>query len=174
MNSRPSLKCVFFLLGWLGLSVMPGLAQSHQLGGQLGGQLRGKVRLPSGETIAGVLVELWQSGARAAQTVTTRDGDFSFNNLAPAEYQVIVNYLGYQRAAESVTLPAATPSKADGVAVPALIEVRLMEPPPAPAATKAPFAQTVPFAARLFFSEAQVKFKAAKPAEGLAKLKEAR
>ncbi len=153
------------LLGWLWLGVLPGMAQSQQL--------RGKVRLPSGETITGVLVELWQSGARTAQTVTTRDGDFSFNNLIPAEYQVIVNYLGYQRAAEAVTLAAAKTAK-PGVAP--LIEIRLKEPPtppPLPAATKTPFAQTVPFAARLFFTEAQAKFKAAKPVEGLAKLKEA-
>ena len=35
------------------------------------------------------------------------------------------------------------------------------------------FAQTVPFAARLFYEEAQVLFKANKPAEGCAKLREA-
>ncbi|MBI1763944.1 MAG: carboxypeptidase regulatory-like domain-containing protein [Acidobacteria bacterium] len=167
MNSRHSFKCVLLLLGWLGLSVLPGWAQSNQV--------RGKVRLPSGETIAGVVVELWQNGARMAQTVTTRDGDFTFNSLAPAEYQVIVNYLGYQRAAELVTVAAAKPTKAGGNIAPALIEIQLKEPPPPPAPKPAyaPFTQTVPFAARLFFTEAQARFKAAKPAEGLAKLKEA-
>lgn len=146
MNARLSLKCALWLLGWLWLSTLPGLAQSSQ-------QLRGKVRLPSGETVAGVLVELWQSGARAAQTVTTRDGDFSFNKLTPAEYQVIVNYLGYQRAEESVTLTADTTTNASAP----LIEIRLKE-PPAPIATNTPFAQTVPFAARLYFTEALARF----------------
>lgn len=116
-------------------------------------------------------MELWQSGALAAQAVTTRTGDFSFNRLTPAKYQVIVKYLGYQPAEETITLP---PVAAIKPANPPLIEIRLKEPPlPPTAATNEPFTQTVPFAARLYFTEAQAKLKDAKSAEGIAKLKEA-
>lgn len=117
-------------------------------------------------------MELWQNGALAAQTVTTRTGDFSFNRLTTAKYQVIVKYLGYQPAEETITLPPGTAAKPSHTP---LIEIRLKEPPPLPppAATHEPFTQTVPFAARLYFTEAQAKLKNAQPAEGLAKLKEA-
>ena len=93
--------------------------------------------------------------------------------LAPAEYQVVVNYLGYQRAAEAAVVSVATPAKRPAADV--LIEIRLKEPPPpAPSPNAvAPFAQDVPFAARLYFIEAQAKFNAAQPAAGVAKLKDA-
>lgn len=164
MNPGPAFKSTLFLMGWLYFSILPGVAQNHQL--------RGKVRLPSGETVAGVLVELWQSGTLAAQTVTTRDGDFSFNKLTPAKYLVRVDYLGYQRVEESVTLPVVTTTKPDSAS---LIEIQLKEAPLPSASntTNVPFAQTVPFAARLYFAEAQARFKTTQPVEGIAKLKEA-
>lgn len=165
---RTLFRCAL-LSSWLWLSLLPGLAQNHQVHGKV----RGKVYLPSGETIAGVLVELWRNGAQSAQTVTTREGNFSFNNLAPADYRIIVNYLSYERVDEPVTLPAATIAKSSNAP---LLEIRLKESlplPSAPATTNPPFAQTVPFAARLYFTEAQAKFKDAKPVEGIAKLKEA-
>lgn len=59
-----------------------------------------KSALPNGKTAAGVLMGLC---ALAAQAVTTHCGDFSFNKLTPAKYQVIVKYLGYQPAEETVT-----------------------------------------------------------------------
>jgi Tfp pilus assembly protein PilF len=64
------------------------------------GTVRGKVRIPSGETITGVIVELWRSSGFEGQTVTTRDGDFEFSGLVPASYEIVIKHQGYQNLSE--------------------------------------------------------------------------
>src|SRR5215207_1642438 len=66
------------------------------------GVIRGKVRVSTGATLTGVIVELWRSGSLAGTTVTSRDGDFEFSNLSIANYEVIVKHQGYQPAAQRV------------------------------------------------------------------------
>ncbi|MGH9844520.1 MAG: carboxypeptidase regulatory-like domain-containing protein [Blastocatellia bacterium] len=136
------------------------------------GTVRGKVRTVSGGTITGVIVELWQSGARTGQTVTNNDGDIHFPNVTPANYEVTVNHPGFEPAAERVVL---TGAQSEGRLEIVNVEVRL-RPLTNPAATGLPgvvFAQNVPFNARLAYETALKRLKANQTNEALAKLKEA-
>src|SRR5262245_16515469 len=73
-------------------------------GSAQGGVIRGKVRAASGAALARVLVELWRSGVKTAQTVTTSEGDSYFTGLPPANYEIIVKHDNYQTAVERVAL----------------------------------------------------------------------
>jgi tetratricopeptide (TPR) repeat protein len=134
------------------------------------GTVRGKVRTASGATLTNVIVELWQAGARTAQTVTTNDGDFIFPNVTPANYEVIASHPGFQPAAERVAFLGA---QSEGRLETVTVEIRLRPLIPAIAPPGVVFAQEVPFNARLAFETALLRLKTNKPDEAIAKLKEA-
>src|SRR5258708_3118307 len=57
-------------------------------------EIRGKVvRLIGGEAVAGVQVTVLETGA---QTVTAGNGTFSIQNLAPGNYTLRLNAVGYR------------------------------------------------------------------------------
>jgi len=133
--------------------------------------IRGKVRAPSGATLTNIIVELWKSGAKLAQTVTTSDGDFAFSGLAPATYEIVVQHDGYQPASERAEFYF---ERNAAITEAISLEIRLK--PIAGAVRASPsttFAQEVPSAARLAFEQALAKLKEGRSSEGLAKLKEA-
>jgi len=147
---------------WLMICATTAIAQN--------GTVRGKVRTASSATLTGVIVELWQTGARAAQTVTTNDGDFQFPNVTPANYEIVVNHPGFQPAAERV---AFTSAQSEGRLEIVNVEVRLRPLSNPAAATGVVFVQNVPFNARLAYETALQRLKANKGDEALVKLKEA-
>lgn len=128
------------------------------------GVIRGKVRVPGGETLTGVIVELWRTGGLEAQTATTRDGDFEFPNLTPSNYEVIVKQQGYYPASQRVEFYFEQNN--------ARLELRtieiLLRPLDQPVNRLPPgttFVQDVPEAARTAFTGAMAKLREGKPDE---------
>jgi tetratricopeptide (TPR) repeat protein len=134
------------------------------------GTVRGKVRTAAGATLTNVIVELWQTGARTAQAVTTNDGDFQFPNVTPANYEVTVHHPGFQPATERV---AFTGAQSEGRLEIVNVEVRLRPIQNAPAPAGIVFAQNVPFNARLAYETAVKQLRNNQPDEALARLYEA-
>src|SRR5207237_1612109 len=99
--------------------------------------------------LTNVIGELWKSGAKIGQTVTTNDGDFAFSRLAPATYEIVVHHDGYQPASERAEFYF----ERNGSSLEVIsLEIRLK--PLARSASAPPgttFAQEVPAAARLAF-----------------------
>ncbi len=156
------LGSILLILLWLMLT-LPAAAQHT---------LRGKVRAPSGATLTGVIVELWSSGARTGQAVTTGDGDFYFTGVAPGNYDLIVNHLGYQPATERVRI---TVAQNEGRIEMISVEIQLK--PDAKTNSAVPpgitFAQDIPPAARKAFDEGVARIKEGRSSEGVALLREA-
>ena len=153
----------FFLLILLPVCTVTAAAQN--------GTVRGKVRTAAGATLTNVIVELWQTGARTTQVVTTNDGDFQFTNVSHANYEIVVNHPGFHPATERVSF---TSADSEGRHEIISIEIRLRPLTSAPAAPPGVvFAQEVPFNARLAFETALLRLKTNKPDEAIAKLKEA-
>lgn len=162
---KPMLKHTGFIpLVWLLVLVCPALAQQ--------GTIHGKVRAPSGATLNGVIVELWQSGSNLSQTVTSTEGDFYFNGLVPAGYELVISHQGYQRVSERVIfrLPG-NMNQREVVEV----EIRLtpLEKEQAGAAPGTSFVQDVPPAAREAFEKGISSLREGKSDEGVAQLQEA-
>lgn len=158
---RNSLQVVFLLL------FLSGLASAQS------GAVRGKVRLPSGATITGVIVELWHSSGLISQTVTTRDGDFEFPGLIPAQYEVAIKYQGYQPVLERVVFrydPNIARMEIVNVEINLKAIVASASASPKPGTT---FVQDVPPEARTAFQDGLVKLKDGKPIEGVTLLRQA-
>jgi len=55
----------------------------------------------SGEFLVGVEITLDKSGKK---TYTDLDGNFTFKNIKPGEYQLVSNYISYEKATEVINL----------------------------------------------------------------------
>jgi len=65
--------------------------------------IRGKVRAVSGNTVNNAIVELKiAGGGMIAQTATSGDGDFTFNDLVAGEYEIDVTLAGYESTGKMV------------------------------------------------------------------------
>jgi Tfp pilus assembly protein PilF len=157
---------------------------STVVGAAPGGVIRGKVRASSGEALSQALVELWRNGIKAAQTVTTAEGDFSFAGLAPANYKIIAQHDSYQTAVQIVALQITRDSKGGHPAQGGKperrtnivsVEITLKPSPllPATLTHHLIFKPDAPFGARLAYEEALLRFKSQKTDEAIRKLKEA-
>lgn len=136
------------------------------------GTIHGKVRTPSGATLNGVIVELWQTGSHVGQTVTNTEGDFYFTGLVPANYELVISQQGYQRVSErAVFRMPGNMNQREVVEV----EIRLvpMEKEISTAPPGTTFVQTVPFAAKVAFEQGMARIKDNKVIEGIALLQEA-
>ena len=137
------------------------------------GTVRGKLRLPSGETITGVIVELWRSSGFEGQTVTTRDGDFEFGGLAPASYEIVIKYQGYETLSERFEFRS--PRNSGRIEIVTLDltltprETPLSEKP----VTSTTFAQEVPAEAKKSYLLAMSKMKEGNAIEAVALLRAA-
>ena len=137
------------------------------------GIIKGKVRVPSGATLTGVIVELWRVGGMEGQTVTTRDGDFEFANLTPASYEIVIKQQGYQALSERAEFHASRNSgRIEILTVDITLKPDSRE-APLPAGPATTFAQNIPPAAQKAYNEAVQKLKDSKPLEAIALLQEA-
>ena len=137
------------------------------------GIIKGKVRVPSGATLTGVIVELWRVGGMEGQTVTTRDGDFEFANLTPASYEIVIKQQGYQALSERAEFHASRNSgRTEILTVDITLKPDSRE-APLPAGPATTFAQNIPPAAQKAYNEAIQKLKDSKPLEAIALLQEA-
>ena len=137
------------------------------------GVIRGKIRLPTGLTINGVIVELWRSAGLEAHTVSNRDGDFEFAGLIPSSYEIVVKHEGYQPVSERAEFRYERSNSRSEVLT---IEINLKANVPAPGAGARPgttFAQDVPPAARTAFENGVARLKEGKASEGTALLRQA-
>ncbi|HYP25441.1 MAG TPA: tetratricopeptide repeat protein [Blastocatellia bacterium] len=134
--------------------------------------IRGKVRSTSGSTLNNAVVELRVGGGGLLeQTVTRNDGDFSFNGLVSAEYEISVMLAGYE---PIVQFARFNHSPKEGVREDIYVEVVIKEKPgPALGSPGVSFAQDVPKAARAAYDRAAVKINEGKPDEAIALLREA-
>jgi tetratricopeptide (TPR) repeat protein len=137
-----------------------------------GGIIRGKVRLPSGATLTGVIVELWRSTGLENQVVTTRDGDFEFANLPQASYEVVVKHQGYYPAMERAEFFY------DRNSIPRVEVIRVeinLRPLESTTNEKAgsTFVQEIPPAARAAYDQGIAKLREGQPVEAVALLREA-
>ena len=129
------------------------------------GVIRGKVRVPSGVTLTGVIVELWRSGSLAGTAVTSRDGDFEFSGLSIANYEVIVKHQGYQPAAQRVEFYFERGGAPLEVQTIELMLRPLANPSVKRLPTSTTFVQDVPPAARSAFEQGSAKLKEGKASE---------
>jgi len=137
------------------------------------GIIKGKVRVPSGATLTGVIVELWRVGGMEGQTVTTRDGDFEFANLTPASYEIVIKQQGYQALSERAEFHASRNSgRIEILTVDITLKPDSRE-APLPAGPATTFVQNIPPPAQKAYNEAVQKLKDSKPIEGIALLQEA-
>jgi len=137
------------------------------------GIIKGKVRVPSGATLTGVIVELWRVGGMEGQTVTTRDGDFEFANLTPASYEIVIKQQGYQALSERAEFHASRNSgRIEILTVDITLKPDSRE-APLPAGPATTFVQNIPSAAQKAYNEAIQKLKDSKPLEAIALLQEA-
>ncbi|HKG23182.1 MAG TPA: carboxypeptidase regulatory-like domain-containing protein, partial [Blastocatellia bacterium] len=134
--------------------------------------IRGKVRATSGATLNNAVVELRMGGGGLlGQTVTRNDGDFSFNGLVSAEYEISVMLAGYEPAVQFTRF---NNSPRDGVREDIFVEVIIKaKPGPALGAPGVSFAQDVPQAARAAYEKATARLQEGKPEEAIALLREA-
>lgn len=137
-----------------------------------GGIIRGKVRLPSGATLTGVIVELWRSTGLENQVVTTRDGDFEFANLPQASYEVVVKHQGYYPAMERAEFFY------DRNSIPRVEVIRIeinLKPLESTTNERAgsTFVQDIPPAAKAAYEQGIAKLREGQPIEGVALLREA-
>jgi tetratricopeptide (TPR) repeat protein len=155
----------------LSLALLPALLLSSTASAQ-NSMLRGKVRSTNGTTVNNAIVELRKSGAGLiAQTVTHNDGDFTFDGLIPAEYEVEVTCAGYEPRVERVIFNQAAMANFREI-----LNVEVMVKPKPDAMLAAPgttFAQDVPKAARAAYEKAIAKLEEGKSADGIALLREA-
>lgn len=161
------MKSILLLISLLVFSPGEAAAQNNNT-------LHGKVRSTGGVTVNNAIVELWQYGALISQTATRTEGDFYFTNLAPGEYEVVVNASGFETGTQSARF---MPSNRSPIGDLLNIEVLLRpkaDPKQPPA--RVSFAQDVPKAARTAFDEGVEKLRDGKPAsveEGIAALRQA-
>ena len=128
--------------------------------------IRGKVHTAGGSPVNDAIVELrFGGGGMIGQTVTRNDGDFAFNGLQPAEYEVAVLMAGYQPTAQFVRF-----NDAGGMNFMQVINVEIILRPKADAAPPAPatlFAQDVPKVARAAYEKAIARLREGKSAEAI-------
>ncbi len=137
------------------------------------GVIRGKIRLPSGSTINGVIVELWRSAGLEAHTVSNRDGDFEFAGLIPSSYEVVVKHEGYQQVSERVEFRYERSNSRSEVLS---VEINLKANVSSTGVGARPgttFVQEVPPAARTAFENGIARLKEGKASEGTALLRQA-
>ena len=127
--------------------------------------IRGKVRTPNGNPVNDAIVELrYGGGVMIGQTVTRNDGDFAFNGLQPAEYEVAVLKAGYPPTAQMVRFDDASMNFMQVINVEIIIRPKPDAAPPAPATL---FAQDVPKPARAAYEKAAAKLREGKSAEAI-------
>ncbi|MFL6216228.1 MAG: tetratricopeptide repeat protein [Blastocatellia bacterium] len=128
--------------------------------------IRGKVRTPGGNPVNDAIVELrFGGGVMIGQTVTRNDGDFAFNGLQPAEYEVAVLMAGYPPTAQVVRF-----DDAGGMNFMQVVTVEIILRPKPEAAPPVPatlFAQDVPKVARAAYEKAAAKLREGKSAEAI-------
>ena len=127
--------------------------------------IRGKVRTPAGNPVNNALVELRISGGMIGQTVTHNDGDFTFNNLEPNEYEVAVTMSGYEPAMQTVRF-----ADNKGMDLMEVVAVEVTIRPKNDMALPVPtilFAQDVPKAARAAYEKAIARLRENKSAEAI-------
>jgi len=134
--------------------------------------LRGKVRATNGVTVNNAIVELRvNGGGMLSQTVTRNDGDFTFSNLDPGEYEVQINIAGYEPAVQTARFDqGARMNFAQVVNIEVLIRPK-KEIVLAPPGTS--FAQDVPKPARQAFERAVSRLREGKSDEAVAAFQEA-
>jgi Tfp pilus assembly protein PilF len=137
-----------------------------------GGIIRGKVRLPSGATLTGVIVELWRSTGLENQVVTTRDGDFEFVNLPQASYEVVVKHQGYYPAFERAEFFYDRNSAPRAEVIRVEINLKPLESTTNEKAGST-FVQDIPPAAKAAYDQAITKLREGQAVEGVALLREA-
>jgi len=134
--------------------------------------IRGKVRATSGATLNNAVVELRMGGGGLLeQTVTRNDGNFSFNGLVSAEYEISVMLAGYEPAVQFARF---NNSPKDGIREDIFVEIVMKaRPDPVLAAPGVSFAQDVPKAARAAFERAAARLQEGKSDEAITLLREA-
>lgn len=134
--------------------------------------IRGKVRSTTGTTLNNAVVELRvNGGGLLGQTVTRNDGDFSFNGLVSAEYEISVMLAGYEPAVQYARF---NNSPRDGVREDIFVEVVIKaKPDPSLGAPGVSFAQDIPRAARAAYEKAAARLQEGKSDEAIALLREA-
>ncbi|HSB10693.1 MAG TPA: carboxypeptidase regulatory-like domain-containing protein [Blastocatellia bacterium] len=140
------------------------------------GMIAGKVRSSGGTAVVNALVELRESGGSlVAQVLTRNDGDFTFMQLAPREYQIIVTAEGYAPGKDVAQIRGAIRPLPSGV-INEVVTVEIVLEPRAESALAAPgtsFVQEVPRPARAAYAKGMSRIAEGKSDEGLALLREA-
>lgn len=140
------------------------------------GMIAGKVRASGGVAIVNALVELRESGGSlVGQVLTRNDGDFTFAQLAPREYQIIVTAEGYAPGKEVAQIRGAIRPLPTGV-INEVVTVEIVLEPRTDSSLAAPgiaFVQDVPKPARAAYSKAVSKLAEGKSDEGISLLREA-
>jgi Tfp pilus assembly protein PilF len=89
--------------GLMALMLMGGLAAGAGAQGISGNTIAGKVRRPTGQPAANLLIQLETgNGVLITQTVTGNEGDYVFSGLEGATFTILVNDPHYQPVAERV------------------------------------------------------------------------
>ena len=155
--------------GWL-LIILFGVLAA-EAAAQNNNTIHGKVRSASGPPVNNAIVELWQFGALISQTATRTEGDFYFTNLAPSEYEVVVNASGYEPVSQRARFLQPTRS-----AIGDILNIEVLLRPKTEAKTPpagVSFAQNIPKAARAAYEDGVEKLRAGRAEEGLVALQQA-
>src|ERR1041385_1379916 len=133
------------------LSVLAFVLFCPVIGFAQNGMIAGKVRSSGGIAIVNALVELRESGGSLVSQVLTRnDGDFTFLQLAPREYQIIVTAEGYAPGRDVAQIRGAIRPLPTGV-INEVVTVEIVLEPRLDSSLAAPgtsFVQDVPRSAR--------------------------
>lgn len=134
--------------------------------------IRGKVRGPNGVTVNNAIVELRiGGGGMLAQTVTRNDGDFAFQNVEKAEYEISVTLAGYEPAVEIVRFKLPT-----GMSSLEVLTVEIQLRPKAEVLLAPPgvsFVQEVPKEARAAYEKGVTRLREGKSQEAIDQLRRA-
>jgi tetratricopeptide (TPR) repeat protein len=157
------------------LSIIPALALILVMSDSLFAQsntIRGKVRETNGRTVNNAIVELrLNGGAMIGQAVTRNDGDFTFANLVPDEYEIWVTVAGYEPVVQRIRFNHA-PSERFTEVLNVEVAIRPRSDPSQPSPS-INFAQDVPKAARAAYEKALIRLREGKSDEAVALLREA-
>jgi tetratricopeptide (TPR) repeat protein len=156
-------------------SIFPALALIPMMAASLFAQsntIRGKVRANNGRTVNNAIVELrLTGGAMIGQAVTRNDGDFTFANLAPDEYEIWVTVAGFEPVVQRVRFNH-PPSERFTEVLNVEVAIRPRS-DPSPAAPSVNFAQDVPKSARVAYEKALTRLRDGKSDEAISLLREA-
>ncbi|HET9529829.1 MAG TPA: carboxypeptidase regulatory-like domain-containing protein [Blastocatellia bacterium] len=134
--------------------------------------IRGKVRSTNGRTVNNAIVELRQTGgAMIGQAVTRNDGDFTFANLPPDEYEISITVAGFEPVVQRVRFNH-PPSERFNEVLNIEIPIRPLRDPSVPTPSTN-FVQDVPKAARDAYEKAMSRLREGKSGEAVFLLREA-